>query len=161
MRLIALLTLPLYILDQITKFAILRHIDYGEFVTVIPGFFNLSHVYNTGAAFGMFKGNNIPFIILASVALAALAVMGFRRRFPSALSRTAAALLASGILGNLTDRLLHGHVVDFLDFYVRGWHWPSFNVADSCICIAAGLFLIEALFPPKQANANAQPVGKA
>jgi signal peptidase II len=149
MRYFFLLTFPLYVIDQVTKLTVLRRIEFGDFIPVIPGFFNLSHVYNTGAAFGMFKGNNVPFIILSAAALAALAWMGWKMHFPGKISRIAAALLASGVMGNLTDRLMHGHVIDFLDFHVGSWHWPSFNVADSCICIAAGLFLIEAFTTPK------------
>jgi signal peptidase II len=129
MRLLLTLTLPLYVADQLTKWAVLATISVHEYVPVIPGVFNLVQVHNTGAAFGMFKDNNLFFIGLASVALVVLAVMARRGCFLDAPTRVGAALLASGILGNLTDRLIHGH-------------WPAFNIADAAICTAAGLFLL-------------------
>jgi len=154
MRLLLLLTLPLYILDQITKFLVLAHIPTHVTIEVIPGFFNLVQVHNTGAAFGMLKDNNWFFIGLASVALIAVAVMAKRGCFLDTPTRLGAALLASGILGNLTDRLLHGYVVDFLDVILPWYgHWPAFNVADSCICVAAFLFLISGFTAPKAEKA--------
>lgn len=154
MRLVLLLTLPLYILDQITKFLVLANIPTHMTIEVIPGFFNLVQVHNTGAAFGMMKDNNWFFIGLASVALVAVAVMARRGCFLDAPSRIGAALLASGIVGNLTDRLLHGYVVDFLDVILPWYgHWPAFNVADSCICVAAFLFLISGFTAPKAEKA--------
>jgi signal peptidase II len=154
MRLLLLLTLPLYILDQITKFLVLANIPTHMTIEVIPGFFNLVQVHNTGAAFGMLKDNNWFFIGLASVALIAVAVMAKRGCFLDTPTRLGAALLASGILGNLTDRLLHGYVVDFLDVILPWYgHWPAFNVADSCICVAAFLFLISGFTAPKAEKA--------
>ena len=154
MRLVLLLTLPLYILDQITKFLVLANIPTHMTIEVIPGFFNLVQVHNTGAAFGMMKDNNWFFIGLASVAIVAVAVMARRGCFLDAPSRIGAALLASGIVGNLTDRLLHGYVVDFLDVILPWYgHWPAFNVADSCICVAAFLFLISGFTAPKAEKA--------
>ena len=151
MRLLLLLTLPLYILDQITKFLVLANIPTHVTIEVIPGFFNLVQVHNTGAAFGMLKDNNWFFIGLASVALIAVAVMAKRGCFLDTPTRLGAALLASGIVGNLTDRLLHGYVVDFLDVILPWYgHWPAFNVADSCICVAAFLFLISGFTAPKE-----------
>ena len=154
MRLLLLLTLPLYILDQTTKFLVLANIPTHVTIEVIPGFFNLVQVHNTGAAFGMLKDNNWFFIVLASVALIAVAVMAKRGCFLDTPTRLGAALLASGILGNLTDRLLHGYVVDFLDVILPWYgHWPAFNVADSCICVAAFLFLISGFLAPKAEKA--------
>jgi signal peptidase II len=154
MRLVLFLALPLYVLDQITKFLVLANIPTHVTIEVIPGFFNLVQVHNTGAAFGMMKDNNWFFIGLASVALVAVAVMARRGCFLDAPSRIGAALLASGIVGNLTDRLLHGYVVDFLDVILPWYgHWPAFNVADSCICVAAFLFLISGFFAPKAEKA--------
>ena len=154
MRLLLLLALPLYILDQITKFLVLANIPTHVTIEVIPGFFNLVQVHNTGAAFGMLKDNNWFFIGLASVALIAVAVMAKRGCFLDTPTRLGAALLASGIVGNLTDRLLHGYVVDFLDVILPWYgHWPAFNVADSCICVAAFLFLISGFTAPKAEKA--------
>jgi signal peptidase II len=143
MKLLLIVSLPLYLLDQVTKWLVLRFISTDEFVPVIPGFFYLVQVHNTGAAFGMFKNNNLFFMLLASVALILLAIFARRGAFADAPSRFGAALLVSGVLGNLTDRILHGYVVDFLDVILPWYgHWPAFNVADSAICGAAALFLI-------------------
>lgn len=136
-------SLPLYILDQITKVLVLKFIPVHEQIVVIPGVFNLVQVHNTGAAFGMLKDNNVFFLALASTALVVLAVLGLRGAFVGLPMRLGAALLASGVIGNLTDRILHGHVIDFVDVILPWYgHWPAFNVADSCICIAAALFIL-------------------
>jgi signal peptidase II len=143
MKLLLFLSLPLYLLDQVTKWLVLRFISTDEFVPVIPGFFYLVQVHNTGAAFGMLKDNNLFFTILATAALILVAVFARRGAFADAPSRFGAALLVSGVLGNLTDRILHGYVIDFLDVVLPWYgHWPAFNVADSAICGAATLFLI-------------------
>lgn len=156
MKLLLFLSLPLYLLDQLTKWLVLAYIPTHVMIEVIPGFFNLVQVHNTGAAFGMMKDNNTFFMGLAAVALVVLAVMARRGCFLDTPTRLGAALLASGVLGNLTDRILHGYVIDFLDVILPWYgHWPSFNVADSCICIAAVLFLISGFTgsaPEKPAN---------
>lgn len=137
--------LPLYVLDQITKAFVLKFVDGDALIPVVPGFFNIVHVYNTGAAFGMLKGANTFFLVLSVVALIVLAVLIRRGAFADRLTKLGAALMVSGVAGNMTDRFLHGHVVDFLDFILPIYgRWPAFNVADSCICIAAGLFVISA-----------------
>jgi len=151
LRLLLVLTLPLYLLDQLTKWWILGAIPFGTSVPVVPGFFNLVHVYNTGAAFGMFAGNNMFFIALSVVAIAVVLILVRTGAFRDRFARFAVALLIAGILGNLTDRLIHGHVVDFLDVILPWYgHWPAFNVADSCICIAAGLFIVSAILDTKK-----------
>jgi signal peptidase II len=149
MRYLILLGLPLYALDQFTKWLVRQNIPYGAEIPIIPGFFSLVHASNTGAAFSLFTGNNFFFVGLAIAALAVIIfLLGRDSRAPTAgqrlthLSKIAFGLLASGILGNLTDRILRGAVTDFLHFYVNEYAWPSFNVADSCICIAAGLLIV-------------------
>ena len=120
-------------------------------MVVIPGFFSLTHVYNTGAAFGMLHDSNLFFILLSAAVFVGLIFM--RRHFEGSLMLTGWALLLSGLLGNVADRLRLGHVVDFLDFQFGSYHWPSFNVADSCICIAAGLFLLSSFQTPSTPKA--------
>lgn len=132
--------LLLALLDQGSKTLVLQHIPFQESTPIIPGFFNLTHLYNTGAAFGMLRDSNFLFIIVSTVAF--IAIMLMRGHFSGMLMHWGWMLLLAGIIGNLTDRLRLGHVVDFLDFQIGTYHWPSFNVADSCICIAAGLFLL-------------------
>jgi len=151
MRFIFLLSLPLYALDQITKWFVLRHVHSDELRVVIPDFFSLVHVTNTGAAFGSFRNNNLFFIVLSCVALVVVLSLLLRRRSPDALRDFSLALLLAGIMGNLTDRFLHGHVIDFLliDLHVPLANpWPAFNVADSCICIAVVCFIIHSFKKP-------------
>ncbi len=142
MKFALLVILPLYLLDQITKWLVVLNMDYLHSIPVVPGLFNLVHVRNTGAAFGMGSGNNLFFIVLSLSVGAFLMWMGWKNKLPGRMNHWAAALLGTGILGNVTDRLIHGHVIDFLDFYRGDWHWPAFNVADMCICTAAALFFI-------------------
>ena len=145
MKFILFLTLPLYALDQLTKWLVLRHITPDEPRIIIPEFFALVFVTNTGAAFGSFKNNNLFFIVLSCVALTIVLTMLLRRHPPDAWRDVSLGLLLAGVLGNLTDRLLHGAVIDFLlfDLHVPLAHpWPAFNVADACICIAVGCFVI-------------------
>lgn len=136
----------LALLDQGTKLSVIRNIPFQEAVPVLPGFFSLTHVYNTGAAFSMLHDRNLFFIILSTAVFVSLVF--FRRHFSGLPMQWGWLLLLSGILGNVTDRILRGHVVDFLDFQFGGYHWPAFNIADSCICVAAGLFLISGFFSP-------------
>ena len=163
MRLFLLLTLPLYVLDQITKLFILRNFEApNEFtgtdhVVVIPGFFDLVRVHNTGIAFGRFNEgatSNIIFTCVTLVALVVIAILWRKDAFPTRIGKISIALLVSGILGNLTDRLWHGYVVDFLHFYIGKHAWPSFNVADSCICVAAGLLFLTAFQKQPEAPAK-------
>jgi signal peptidase II len=119
---------------------------------VISGFFHLVNVTNTGAAFGSFRNNNTFFIVISSIALLIVVVFLLRRRSRDVWRDVSLALLLAGILGNLTDRLLYGHVIDFLlfDLHIPYAHpWPAFNVADSCISIAVVLFIIQSLWQAK------------
>src|SRR5712691_4576987 len=148
MKFILFLSLPLYALDQLTKHWVVRSIGLYDARIVVPDFFNLVNVPNTGAAFGSFKGNNTFFVIISIIAMVVVTVLLVRHRRSDPWRDVSLALLLAGILGNLTDRLLYGHVVDFLLFDF-GPHvpsflhpWPAFNVADSCICIAVLCFII-------------------
>lgn len=145
MRLIIFLSLPLYALDQLTKHWVLRSIGAYDARTVVPDFFNLVNVTNTGAAFGSFKGNNTFFIIISIIAMVVVMVLLVRHRRSDRWRDVSLALLLAGILGNLTDRLVYGHVIDFLLFNLHIRYadpWPAFNVADSCISIAVVLFIV-------------------
>ena len=149
MKFLLLVTLPLILIDQLTKWLIQTHIPYGSAVPIIPGFFSLVYVSNTGAAFSIFQGNNFFFIALALVALAVVLFWLIWDQFNpkkeqrmSVVAKIACSLFVAGIIGNLLDRVLKGSVVDFLDFYIQHYAWPSFNVADSCICVAAALLVL-------------------
>jgi signal peptidase II len=133
--------------DQLTKLAIERLFDYGD-VRPVTGFFNLVLTYNKGAAFSFLAGASgwqKQFLtgigIVASLAIVyLLARHGTQKLFSLAL-----ALILGGAVGNVIDRIAHGHVIDFLDFHWRGWHWPAFNVADSAIVCGAALLIIDEL----------------
>ena len=153
MKFIVFLSLPLYALDQWTKQLVLQFISPDESRVVISNFFSLVNVTNTGAAFGSFRNNNTFFIVISSVALLVVLVLLLRRRPVDVWRDVSLALLLAGILGNLTDRLLYGHVIDFLlfDLHVPYAHpWPAFNVADSCISIAVVLFIIHSFWTGKR-----------
>lgn len=171
MKLFLYLSLPLFLLDQATKLWIVRSFPDpreavpGRVIEVVPDFFQIVRVHNTGMAFGVLNGNphaNWIFGIIGIVAVAAIVMFWKKGAFPDRVSKLAAALLVAGILGNLTDRALpgRGYVVDFLDFQPPGYgtlfpasggHFPSFNVADSCICVAAGLLIVSAILQARSA----------
>jgi signal peptidase II len=134
-------------LDQLTKFLVQARMRYLESVTVIPGFVNLTYIRNRGAIFGFFDGGGSPLrLVLITVgsviALGFVAYYFFRTPASEKLTLIGLSLILSGAMGNLADRFIKGSVTDFIDVYVKGWHWPFFNVADSCISIGAGLLLV-------------------
>jgi signal peptidase II len=142
-------------LDQLTKFVIRAEFRLHESVEVIPGFFNLTYITNTGAAFGLFAGEQtlLRQAFFIAVAMAALLVMFFTYRHLHSQGRLfvhAIGMIAGGAIGNLLDRLRLGSVVDFLDFYLKGYHWPAFNVADSAITVGVGLFILGSLLSPAE-----------
>ncbi|MGI8821511.1 MAG: signal peptidase II [Chthoniobacterales bacterium] len=158
MRFILLLSLPLYALDQATKWLTLHHVAPDAPRILVPEFFALVFVTNNGAAFGSFKNNNWFFVGLSCVALAVVLSLLLRRHPRDQWRDVSLALLLAGVMGNLTDRLLHGHVIDFLlfDLHVPFAHpWPAFNVADACICVAVVCFIIHSFAQGKSAAATA------
>ncbi len=153
-RLLIILLLVVFGLDQVTKAWINARLPLGSYgpyagIEVIPGFFNLVHVGNTGAAWSMFSGKGVFLAVLAGVTLLAIyfwrRALGLRAR-PT---QVAFGLLCGGILGNLVDRLLHGHVIDFLDLHFGSYVYPTFNVADSGICIGVILYIWHSLRHPE------------
>jgi len=132
--------------DQLTKVAALTLLSQGTVIPVFPGF-NLALGFNTGASFGMMGGIMAGKPLLMAALTGALtitfAVMAFRAQH--ALERAGFVLVVGGALGNIIDRLRQGAVTDFLDFYWRDWHWPTFNVADICITLGAVLILFASL----------------
>ena len=142
--------------DQATKLAVVTKLPYnalhshapGAGIDVVPGFFHLIHVGNTGAAWSMLAGRSMLLAALAAVTLAAIYCwrhsLGLRERA----GQLAFGLLCGGVAGNLIDRIVHGHVVDFLDFHFGRYIYPTFNVADSAICAGVGLYLWHSLRAP-------------
>lgn len=139
----------LVVLDQLSKFAITGILTYGRAIEVTP-FFNLVLVYNPGAAFSLLSNasgwQRELFIGIAVVA--SVWVVYLLRKYPrQTLFCLALSLILGGAIGNVIDRVLHGAVIDFLDFHAFGWHWPAFNVADAAITCGAVLLIWESLRP--------------
>ncbi len=142
-----LLAVALVALDQVTKAIVAGQVTLYESVPVIRGFFNITRIHNKGAIFGTFSqtNNTLVFALLTAASLAALAlVVYYFVKTPASdkLMKIALTLIMAGALGNQFDRLVRGHVIDFLDFYIGRAHWPFFNAADSCITIGASLMLV-------------------
>ena len=140
------LALTVFALDQATKLWIVHRLPYNSYgdpwhIAVIPGFFNLVHVGNTGAAWSLFAGKSSLLAVLAVGTLIAI----FRWRRSLGLNilpvQISFGLLVGGIVGNLLDRMVHGHVIDFLDFHFGNYIYPTFNVADSGICVGVVVYL--------------------
>lgn len=139
------------IVDQLTKMLVAGSLHLYESREIIPGFFNLVYVTNSGAAFSMLADVDSPwrhyfFLCIGAAALIGLSVVYWKLRNVNNLYSWPLALIAGGAAGNLLDRIRFGSVVDFLDFYVGRYHWPAFNIADSAICVGVGLFLIINIF---------------
>lgn len=146
-----LIALFVVALDRLSKLAIERDLSLHDSISVIPGFFRLTHVENRGAAFGLFADSpsewKIAGLVLFSViALVIVAALLWKNSHSMSTTGIGLSLILGGALGNLWDRLVSGHVVDFLLFYVGQYQWPAFNVADSAIVIGAGLLVFEILF---------------
>ncbi len=176
MKFLAAIALPAYALDQLTKWWIFTHYalipdpknlaKFPEMIAkterlppyadVIPGWFQIVHWGNTGAAFSFLSDHPWVFIVISIAAFIGLLIAWKRNVFTDKASRIAVPLLLGGILGNVTDRFVHGYVVDFLlfDLHVRfADPWPAFNVADSCIFVAAGLFVFAAILDARKPRA--------
>jgi signal peptidase II len=146
---IAMIGASIFALDQLTKLAVIKFLPVPREseIEVVPGFFTLVHWHNPGAAWSMFQKYNWLLAVISIVALIVLILV--RRHFGSGtnLGSISLGLLLGGIGGNLLDRLVHGHVIDFLYFHLitrsgRLYDFPAFNVADSAICIGVGLLFI-------------------
>lgn len=145
-----LLALVVIILDQITKYLVIGQFEYAERLPVIPGFFDLTLLYNPGAAFSFLADHGgwqrWFFTVFAAVVSGVLAWMLVRHRGSTAFN-IAIGLVLGGAIGNLLDRMLLGHVTDFLLFYQGSWAFPAFNLADAAITVGAVLWILDELIP--------------
>ncbi len=141
--------------DQLTKLAIVARLPfptYGEdhgAITVIRDFFYLVHVGNTGAAWSMFSGQSVLLAIFALITLVAIVIWRKALALREHRSQWCFGLLCGGIVGNVIDRLAYGHVVDFIDLHFGSYVYPTFNVADSGICVGVAFYLWQSLREPK------------
>jgi signal peptidase II len=152
-----LIALLVVLLDRFSKLAIERNLSLHDSISLIPGFFRLTHLENPGAAFGLFADSpsewKIAGLVLFSlVALVIVATLLWKNSHSMTTTGVGLSLILGGAIGNLWDRLVSGHVVDFLLFYIGQYQWPAFNVADSAIVIGAGLLVFEILFTKSPAH---------
>src|SRR5215813_2222188 len=146
-----LIALLVVLLDRVSKYLVAKNIVLHDSITMIPGFFRLTHVQNRGAAFGLFSEAPSPWkvsllILFSLAALIVVSALLWKSSHTARATAVGLALILGGAVGNLWDRLANGRVVDFLDFSVNGYHWPAFNLADSAIVIGAMLLVSEILF---------------
>ncbi len=142
------------LIDQLTKIAIERAFDYGD-VHPVTGFFNLVLTYNKGAAFSFLasaSGWQKHFLTAVGIGASLFILYLLARHGSQKLFSLALAMILGGAIGNVIDRLAYGHVIDFLDFHVVGWHWPAFNVADSAIVGGAILLVVDELLRVRRAK---------
>ena len=143
-------------LDQATKAVVRWSLDLHDSVTVIPGLMDITHVRNTGAAFGILNAADFPFksavmLVIALAAFAAIAYFSTRLTVHETLARAGLTLVLAGAGGNLIDRATVGYVTDFVDVYWRDWHFWAFNVADAAITIGAALVILDLLVAGRHA----------
>jgi signal peptidase II len=143
-------------LDRLTKWIVEMRVSPADTYTVIPGFFDIVRAQNRGVAFGVFNESTFEWrtTLLVLVSVAAVVVVSaiiWKARRLDARSLWGFALILGGAAGNLFDRILSGRVTDFLDLYIRDYHWPAFNVADSALVVGCGLLLLDMLRPQRKA----------
>ncbi len=139
------------VMDQITKALILDNLPLYNSITVVPGFFNITHIHNPGGAFGFLanQGAGLRKTVFLFVSLLAVClIFWFYKKTPTThrILATGFAMIFGGAVGNLIDRVRFGKVVDFLDFYIGNLHWPAFNIADSAITVGIGIFILHIVF---------------
>jgi signal peptidase II len=149
------LAAAVFALDRLTKWFIETHVSAFDVHKVIPGFFDIVHSQNRGVAFGLLNDSSsawhtLVLIVFSAAALLLVAALLWKSARLGRWSAAGLALVLGGAAGNLFDRIVWGRVTDFLEFYIGSLHWPTFNVADSCIVIGSGLLLLELLRPKSQ-----------
>ena len=154
-----LLALIVILLDRWTKRLVAARIAMYAHIPVIPGFFQLTHTENTGAAFSLFADSPSHWktgllIAFSVIAMLVVSVLLWKQSRCVTLTGVALSLILGGAVGNLWDRIASGRVVDFLDAYYKTYHWPVFNLADSAIVVGASLLVLEILFTGKTAESQ-------
>ena len=147
----------LILIDQYTKFMVSLHIPLNYSVNVVAGFFNLTHIRNSGVAFGIFSEQNSelkPYLLIFVSIIAIIAILAIFHQTDreKKMVQTGLVLVFSGAIGNLIDRVLHKEVIDFIDIFFENQHWPAFNIADACITIGVMLLAVDMLVNSKPFN---------
>lgn len=146
--------------DQLTKQLAWHYFDVGRYFDLIPGVLRITLVKNAGAAFGMFEGGRVFFVIASFIAAGIITYIGLRLPPDDRLKRLLLGLILGGAIGNLIDRVAHGYVVDFIQVWFGDWAYPSFNVADAGISVGAALLIIDALFFSERSDKDPKPQNK-
>src|SRR5215471_7197720 len=146
-----LLALLVVLLDRWTKRLVAARIAMYAHVQIIPEFFRITHTENTGAAFSLFADSpshwkSVLLIGFSILAMIVVSILLWKQERALTMTGTALSLILGGAVGNLWDRVASGRVIDFLDVYYKSYHWPVFNLADSCIVIGASLLVMEIVF---------------
>jgi signal peptidase II len=144
----------IFLTDQFTKFLIQKHFVLHEILTIVPGFFDLRYIRNTGAAWGRFEGGYLWLSVLSVVMLVLIVVFRKSIMGERLIERVCLGLICGGIAGNLIDRVRLHYVVDFLDFHWHVHHFPAFNVADSAICVGVFLYAVSQYITEKNKAAQ-------
>jgi signal peptidase II len=150
------LSAAVFAVDRLSKWIIERRVSTFDVHSVIHGFFDIVHSQNRGVAFGLMNDSpsvwrTLALIVFASVAMLVVASILWRASRADRLTAIGLALILGGAAGNLFDRIMWGQVTDFLEFYIGDLHWPTFNVADSCVVIGSALLVLDILKPKRQA----------
>ena len=153
----------LILTDQYTKFMVSLHIPLNYSIKVVEGFFNLTHIRNSGVAFGLFASQQSEYKTLMLIAISTIAIMAILVIFHQTpkdkkIVQTGLILIFSGAIGNLIDRSLHGEVIDFVDFFIEGYHFPAFNIADSCITIGVALMVVDLFFGESRPDSSSNTI---
>ena len=138
------IVIAVLLIDQLSKLAADMNMVLGERISIIPGFFHLTYMQNSGAAWSMLEGKMWFFYMVSVVALVMMIM--FYRHQESEWNQIALAFMIGGTIGNFADRLCFQYVRDFLDFIIFGYDFPIFNIADSALCIGVGLILMDAIW---------------
>ena len=151
------------VIDQYTKFMVTLHIPLNYSVKVVEGFFNLTHIRNSGVAFGIFSDQQSelkPYLLIfvSVVAIVAILAIFHQTGKEKRLVRMGLILIFSGAIGNLIDRVIHKEVIDFIDIFIENQHWPAFNVADSCITVGVLFMALDMFVGDKTSSPSADRV---
>lgn len=131
-----------FLIDLISKIIVSNLLDVNEVIVVIRNFFNITYVRNTGAAWSVFAGETLGLIVISLIIIVLMIYYISKNKFKSKLELFGYSLILGGAIGNLYDRIVYGYVIDFLDFYIFGYDYPIFNLADSFIFIGVILVII-------------------
>ena len=149
----------LVIMDQYSKLMVSLHIPLNYSVKVVEGFFSLTHIRNSGVAFGLFASQQseykaLMFVAISTVAIIAILVIFHQTPKEKKMVQMGLVLIFSGAIGNLIDRVLHGEVIDFVDFFINRHHFPAFNIADSCITIGVMFMIADMLVGDENSSSS-------